>query len=149
MQDNQLIKVVNPFEPFKRECLPIVYEPGRSIRDLIKLSGFGDSVIVLYNGQLVDNYDRFLFPGDVVHIYPQLHGGDSVRTVSLIAIAVIASYFIGPAVAAGAGGGFWGGLAGAAAATATITVGGMIVNSGLSSPGSGNSKAFEDSPTYQ
>jgi len=149
MQDNQLIKIANPFEPFKRECLPVAYEPGRSIRDLIKLSGFGDSVLVILNGKPIDNYDCILFPGDVVHIYPQLHGGDSVRSVSMIAIAVIASYFIGPAVAAGAGGGFWGGLAGAAAATATITVGGMIVNSGLSAPGSGNSKTFEESPTYQ
>ena len=154
MQDNQLIKVVNPFEPFKRECLPIAYEPGRCIRDLIKLSGFGNSVIVLYNGKPIDDYDIVLLPGDVVHIYPQLHN-DSVRTLGMIGLAVLAAYVVGPAVAgapmfaAGGAAAGWGGLAGAVATVATITVGGMIINSGLSAPGIGTSKAFEESPTYQ
>jgi len=148
MQDNQLIKVVNPFEPFKRECLPIPYEPGRCIKDLVKLSGFGDSVIVLRNGQPVDDYNVVLLPGDVIHIYPQLHN-DTVRTLGMIGLSVLAAYVVGPAAAAGAGGGFFGSVVGAVATVATITVGGMIINSGLSAPGSGTSRTFEESPTYQ
>ena len=148
MQDNQLIKIVNPFEPFKRECLPIGYVPGRSIGDLVKLSGFGDSVVVLRNGQLADDYNAVLLPGDVIHIYPQLHN-DTARTLGMIALAVVASYVVGPAAAGAAGGGFFGSVVGAVATVATITVGGMIINSGLSAPGSGTSRAFEESPTYQ
>ena len=148
MQDNQLIKVVNPFEPFKRECLPIAYEPGRCVKDLIKLSGFGDSVVVFYNGKPIDDYDIVLLPGDVVHIYPQLHN-DTARTLGMIGLSVLAAYVVGPAVSTAAGGGFFGSVVGAVATVATITVGGMIINSGLSAPGIGNSRAFEESPTYQ
>ena len=148
MQDNQLIKIANPFEPFKRECLPIPYEPGRSIDDLIKISGFGDSVVVIRNGQFVDDYNVVLLPGDIVHIYPQLHN-DSVRTLGMIGLSVLAAYVVGPAVAGWAGGGAFGSVMGAVATVATVTVGGMIINSGLSAPNTGNGRAFEESPTYQ
>ena len=131
MQDNQLIKIANPFEPFERECLSIPYEPGRSIKDLVQLSGFGDSVLVLKNGKPVDDFDIVLFPGDVIHIYPMIHN-DKTRTLGMIGLSVLAAWVVGPAVAGWAGGGFFGGAVGAVATVATITVGGMIINSGLS-----------------
>ena len=108
MNDNQLIKISNPFEPFLRECRPIPFVPGRTVAEMVELSGFGRSVVVLLNGRPVDDFRRVLLPGDIVHIYPQIHN-DTAKTLGMIGLAVVAAYAIGPAVSGALGGGFLGG----------------------------------------
>jgi len=145
-----LIKIDNPFEPFKRDHIPIPQMEGQSVYDLIKHSGEKRPVVVLVNGMLIEDYDIRLRSNDVVHLYPRLEK-DAVKAVGLIAVAVLASYVVSPyvsgAVVTAGGSSLLGSVAGGIAAAAVITAGGLLLNPGLSGGGRSSSSS-EDSPTY-
>jgi len=144
-----LIKIDNPFEPFKRDYIPIPEMEGRTIYSLIEAAEEKRPVIVLRNSVLVEDYNTRLKANDVIHIYPRIEK-DAVQAVGLIALAVVASYVVSPYVttaltpALGATGA---GIAGGVAAAAVITAGGLLLNPGLSGGGKPSSSS-EDSPTY-
>ncbi len=96
--------------------------------------------------------DLPLMPGDVIHIIPKF-GDDNLRSLGMLATAVLAYYYVGPAAAgylegvgmsAGAAS-MWGMIA----ATAMISAGGMLFNGNLPNPvKSIRGSVRENSPTY-
>jgi hypothetical protein len=146
MSDNYIVKINNPFEPYRRDLQSVPYMKGRTIEELIELSGIKSSVIVLRNGHIVTDYRIKLLPEDVIHICPQIHD-DPLKSIGMIGIAVLAAYVIGPAASSLVGGGVGGAIFGGIASVATIAVGGMLLNPGLSQSAN-NATAFEESPTY-
>lgn len=147
--DNVVVTLPNPFDPSLRRIRPLSFTPGRSVGEAAVLSGLRiPEAIVLRNGQAAA-LDAILLPGDVVHVAPRLDD-DFAKALGMVAVAVMA-YYIGPAAAG------WLGLAGDAAEVfgyvatmATITAGGMLINSVAGVPAISGSRYKEqsESPTY-
>jgi Concanavalin A-like lectin/glucanases superfamily len=149
-----LVKIENPFEVSKKdiETLPIVL--GLTVDDVVNRASLGRNVIVIRNGNLCDDLRQPVFPNDIIHVIPKI-GNDSVRTIATIALIVAVSYYAPGAGAALAG---TGASAGSVAAWsgvfsfATLTAGGMLINSLMPPAASGSGLSFnsgvEESPTY-
>lgn len=96
--------------------------------------------------------DLPLMPGDMIHIIPKF-GKDGMRSLGMLAVTVLAYYYVGPAAAgyleaAGMSAGaasMWGMIA----ATAVVSAGGMLFNGNLPNPvKSIRGSVRESSPTY-
>lgn len=131
------------FEPFQeRETL-------RAYMLRTQIAIPNNEVIVWHNGyQVPDKLWKYLIPktGDQIIIRGRVHGGGGgkvIRTVALIAVAVVAAVVTGGAAAGLLGAGFAAGTVGAAAAGAVVAIAGsMLVNALVPLPSPADTSGF-------
>jgi len=144
----------NPFQPAARECRRI--DAPAPIVDL--LPDFGAPHIVMLNGAplLRKDWGTVAHPQDSVAVIQLPQGGgdgkNPLRTVLMVAIAVVASTVVGPAAAGALGlkeGTLAYSLASAGAAAATTVAGAGLVNTFLppATPTFGGGREFNASPS--
>jgi Concanavalin A-like lectin/glucanases superfamily len=146
-----LVKIENPFELSKKdiEILPVAC--AATMRDVVARAGLGENVVVIRNGRLCEDFMQPVFPNDIIHVFPKV-GDDAVKTIATIALIVAVSYYAGPAGIAladsfGGSAAVWGGVF----SFATLTAGGMLLNSLMPPPASPSlsfNSGVGESPTY-
>lgn len=151
LRNNTIVTIENPFDVSTRRITPVPFMPGRTVGELVALSGMDHAqAVVVKNGQTTDDLSAVLLPGDMVHVCPRMHD-DAAGSLAMIALAAVAFYVVGPAATGYlSGAGFSAGAAsfwGSAAALATVTVGGMLLN-GMLAPAIPSYGEQSESPTY-
>lgn len=162
-----IVKVKNPFDRYDRE-FEIVPYAGLSLSQIKDLSfPFGEEIVTSVNGQIVPVEHlptAYLSKGDCVTFVPVMEGGDTLRTLAFIALAVaimVAAPYAGFALQGamiGMGFGEAAVLAGyyvgaAVFSMAAMAVGGMLINAVLPPPSiepadAGSVGSFDQSQTY-
>jgi len=56
--DNQIVKIKDPFDPFSRQQLSVPYMEGRTVGDLVDISGMKGDVVAWRNGFVCDNFKQ-------------------------------------------------------------------------------------------
>lgn len=125
------IQLLNPFNPRERRSFPVTLEPGQALLDYV--TDDGEHIISILNGKVIPPGQRALViprAGDQLIVAQELAGGDGggkqiLRSIALIAVAVLATAFGGPL---GAAIGLHGALALALGSAAIMVAGSIIVN---------------------
>lgn len=157
MMNCNLVHIPNIFDLSKKQVETIEIVPGTRIAEVVRASGLGPDVLVLRNGVIEEDPNQWVFPGDVIHIFPRVHDDvvKTVATIGLVAVTAWAAPAVGGWLATSMGFGsatLWG----SAFTFVSLTAGGMLINSLLPPPAvSGSSTSSvasnigsEGSPTY-
>jgi len=153
--DCQLVKIDNIFDPCKKQVRTLSAVPGTRLKDIVLASGMGPDVLVILNGHIQQNPDRWIMPGDVVHIFPQVHD-DAIKTIATIGMVAFTAW-AAPAVGAWMAGAMGFGSAtlwGSAFTFVSLSAGGILINSLMPPPAyrgetlGSSAMGLEGSPTY-
>jgi Concanavalin A-like lectin/glucanases superfamily len=147
-----LVKIQNPFDVSKKDIEILPVASAMTVQDVIDRANLGENVVVVRNGRICEDLGQPVFPNDIIHVIPKI-GDDSVKTIATIALIVAVSYYA-PGAGAGLAEGFGFGTQAAWSGVfsfATLTAGGMLLNSLMPPPASQGlsfNSGVEESPTY-
>lgn len=153
--DCRLIEFPNIFDLSKKQIHVLPFVPGTRLKDAAQAAGLGPDVLVTLNGEIQKNPNRWIMPGDVIHIFPQVHD-DAIKTVATIGMVAFTAW-AAPAVGAWMAGAMGFGSAtlwGSAFTFVSLTAGGMLINSLMPPPAYRGENlgaigaGLEGSPTY-